>query len=176
MPICSGTTPQQLLAAGDHLVDVLAKLSTGCGCSTGVTHTTAIGAQRKAVARELLADLRQLDKAVAANLTRCTEAVAGCGTTLTEMVGISDVLTAKIIGHTGDIDRFLSADHYGIVTNYRGTSLSRPAAAQSSPPDYMPIFSEFVSAGRRRIVHWADRPGRKADGSPQAMKRSPGSR
>jgi transposase len=81
--------------------------------------TTAVQTERKTIARELLVDLRRLDKALAINRSRCAEAVAASGTTLTEMVGVSDVLAAKIIGHTGDIRRFPSVDHYG---SYTGTA------------------------------------------------------
>jgi transposase len=80
---------------------------------------TAVQIQRKTIARELLADLRRLDKALATNRRRCAEAVAASGTTLTEILGISDVLAAKIIGHTGDVRRFPSVDHYG---SYTGTA------------------------------------------------------
>jgi transposase len=80
---------------------------------------TAVQAERKLIARELLRDLRRLDRALAANRRRCAEAVATSGTTLTELVGVSDVLAAKIIGHTGDVGRFPSADHYG---SYTGTA------------------------------------------------------
>lgn len=80
---------------------------------------TAVDVERKTIARELLADLRRLDKALAANRRRCAAAVEASGTRLTELVGISDVLAAKIIGHTGDVTRFATADRYG---SYTGTA------------------------------------------------------
>jgi transposase len=40
------------------------------------------------------------------------EAVAASGNSLTEIFGISEVLAAKILGHTGDITRFANADRY----------------------------------------------------------------
>jgi transposase len=75
--------------------------------------------ERKQVARELVADLRRLDHAMAANRKRCQAAVAASGTTLTLMRGVSDVLAAKILGHIGNISRFPSADH---LASYAGTA------------------------------------------------------
>ena len=72
------------------------------------------------MAKELLADVRRLDRALADNRRRCAAAVAACGTTLTDIAGISDLLAAKILGHIGDIARFPSADH---LASYAGTVL-----------------------------------------------------
>lgn len=79
----------------------------------------AVEAERKQMARDLLADIRRLDKAIAENRRRCATAVAASGTSLTEIAGIGDVLAAKIISHVGDIRRFPSADH---LASYAGTA------------------------------------------------------
>jgi hypothetical protein len=50
------------------------------------------------MARQLLVDLRRLDRALAHNRVRCAAAVAACGTTLTTVFGISDVLVARSSG------------------------------------------------------------------------------
>lgn len=84
-----------------------------------VRPATGIDAERKSQARQLVADIRRLDKALAENRRRCTEAVAASGSTLTAIFGISDVLAAKIVGHTGDVTRFPTAGHYG---SYTGTA------------------------------------------------------
>lgn len=84
-----------------------------------VRPVTAVDVERKAIARELLTDLRRLDKALVENRKRCAVAVEASGTGLIEMVGISEVLAAKIIGHTGDVRRFRTADRYG---SYTGTA------------------------------------------------------
>ncbi len=76
-------------------------------------------AERKRLARQLVADIRRLDRVLADNRRRCAAAVAASGTTLTTIFGISDVLAAKILGHTGDIRRFASADHFA---SYTGTA------------------------------------------------------
>jgi transposase len=81
--------------------------------------------ERKAMARQLVADLRRLDRALADNRRRCTAAVAACGTSLTSVFGISGVLAAKILGHTGDIARFGTADRFA---SYTGTA---PVAVSS---------------------------------------------
>lgn len=86
---------------------------------TKVRPSNAVEAERKQVARDLIADLRRLDKAMAKNRQRCQAAVAASGSTLTDLAGISDVLAAKILGHIGDIGRFPSADH---LASYAGTA------------------------------------------------------
>jgi transposase len=80
---------------------------------------TAVDVERKAMARQLVTDVRRLDRALADNRRRCAHAVAASGTTLTEIFGISEVLAAKILGHTGDVTRFASAAHYA---SYAGTA------------------------------------------------------
>jgi transposase len=46
-------------------------------------------------------------------------AVAATGSTLSEVHGIAVVLSAKILGHVGDVTRFPTADHFA---SYTGTS------------------------------------------------------
>jgi len=86
---------------------------------TKIRPKSIVDAQRKRLARELLADVRRLDKALAESRRRCAEAVVSSGTTLTSIFGISDVLAAKILGHTGDINRFESANRFA---SYTGTA------------------------------------------------------
>lgn len=57
----------------------------------------AVETERKQVARDLLTDIRRLDKAIMQNRRRCAAAVAASGTTLTQITGLSDVLAAKIL-------------------------------------------------------------------------------
>ena len=79
----------------------------------------AVDVERKAMARQLVTDLRRIDRALIDNRRRCAQAVTASGTTLTEIFGISEVLAAKILGHSGDISRFANADHYA---SYTGTA------------------------------------------------------
>jgi transposase len=88
---------------------------------------TAADQQRKALAHELLADLRRLDRQLAANRSRCQELLAVRPSRLLDVFGISAVLAVKLIGHSGAITRFHSPDHYA---SYTGTA---PIDASSGP-------------------------------------------
>ena len=105
--LIAGGAPLHLSAA--KAAGLLAKVRPG----------DAVETERKQMARDLLADIRRLDRAIADNRRRCATAVASSGTSLTEITGISDVLAAKILGHVGDIGRFPSADH---LASYAGTA------------------------------------------------------
>lgn len=78
-----------------------------------------VEAERKHVARRLIIQIRRIDKDLADNRQRTRVTVEACGTSLLETFGISHVLAAKIIGHTGPIGRFSSSDAYA---NYTGTA------------------------------------------------------
>jgi transposase len=75
--------------------------------------------QRKAIARQHLADIRRLDREITNNKTRIKTAVAASATTLTDIRGVGPVVAAFVIGYTGDITRFPTADHYAA---YNGTA------------------------------------------------------
>ena len=105
--LCPGGAPTDL-AAGD-----------AAALLTAIRPVTAVEHERKSMARELVADVRRLDRDLTTNRKRCAEAVAASGSTLPQILGISDVLTAKILGHTGDITRFATAGHYA---SYTGTA------------------------------------------------------
>ena len=105
--LCPGGAPTDL-AAGD-----------AAALLTAIRPVTAVEHERKSMARELVADVRRLDRDLTINRKRCAEAVAASGSTLPQILGISDVLTAKILGHTGDITRFATAGHYA---SYTGTA------------------------------------------------------
>ena len=85
----------------------------------GVRPMTGVDAQRKAIARDLLADLRRVDTALERNSAEIAEAVAENGTTLTEIPGVGPVLAAKIVGHTVTVARFPSPIHFA---SYCGTA------------------------------------------------------
>ena len=85
----------------------------------GIRPERVVAVQRKQLARELLADLRKVDKQLADIDRRLVEAVTASKTTLTEVVGIGPTLAAAIIGHAGDIDRFPSRAHFA---SYAGTA------------------------------------------------------
>ena len=105
------------LMAGGAPVDLSA--SDAAKLLSAMRPVTAVARERKRQARELVSDLRRIDGSLGRNRKRCAEAVAASGTKLTLIPGISDVLAAKILGHTGDITRFASAAHYA---SYTGTA------------------------------------------------------
>jgi transposase len=78
----------------------------------GIRPCGLVATQRRELARELLADLRRVDKQLATIDDRIREAVTASQTSLTGIVGVGAVLAATIIGHTGDITRFADRGHY----------------------------------------------------------------
>jgi len=80
---------------------------------------TAVDEQRKALARDLLADLRRLDTAIRTSTTALAAVLNTAGSTLTEVHGLGPVLAAKIVAHSGDVTRFPSRHHYA---SYCGTA------------------------------------------------------
>ena len=109
-----------------HLRDLIAggaptqlNAKEAAGLLAKVRPRDGVEAERKQMARDLLVDVRRLDRALAQNRRRCAAAVAASGTSLCDLAGISDVLAAKILGHIGDIGRFPSADR---LASYAGTA------------------------------------------------------
>ncbi|MGW2940172.1 IS110 family transposase [Streptomyces sp. NPDC001156] len=82
----------------------------------GVRPVTAADNCRRDIARDLLADLRRLDRQVKENEAEMREAVAATRTTLTTLPGVGTVLAAKVIGHIGDISRFPTEHHFASYT------------------------------------------------------------
>jgi transposase len=80
---------------------------------------TAADVERKRIARELLADVRRLDRQIKTASQAIRTAVSEHGTSLTQVYGVGPVLAAKLLGHTGDITRFPDRDHFA---SYTGTA------------------------------------------------------
>lgn len=80
---------------------------------------TTVDTQRKAIARDLLGDLRRLDAAIKTMDKDVRDAVTASGSTLTHIHGLGAITAAKILAHTGDVRRFPSQDHYA---SYTGTA------------------------------------------------------
>jgi transposase len=85
----------------------------------GIRPDHVVAVQRKQLARELVVDLRKIDKQLADIDGRIVEAVTASHTSLTDIVGIGAILAATIIGHAGDIGRFPSRAHFA---SYAGTA------------------------------------------------------
>jgi transposase len=81
--------------------------------------TDTVTIERKHIARQLVAEIRRLGTDLKDNRQRTREAVEACGTTLVDVFGISHVLAAKILGHTGPIGRFANANAFA---SYTGTA------------------------------------------------------
>ena len=84
-----------------------------------VRAASAVEAERKRVALELVDDLRRLDAQLADSKRRITDAVAASATSLTNLFGVGPVVACKLIGYSGDVRRFASHDHFA---SYNGTA------------------------------------------------------
>ncbi len=98
-----------------------------------VRRANSVEAEQKHVARDLVADVRRLDRAIGDNRKRCQAAVGISGTSLTSIPGISDVPAAKIIGQIGDIARFPSSDHLASSAGTAPTGHHEHMAEPQSP-------------------------------------------
>ena len=119
----------------------------------GIRPTTAIDVERKALARDLLAEVRRHDRELAEHLVRVREAVAASGTTLTELHGVGPIVAAYVLGYSGDIGRFPSAGHYA---RYNATA---PIEASSGPVDPAPAQPARQPPAQPRHPHDRRHPG-----------------
>lgn len=74
---------------------------------------------RKELARDLVGEIRQVDRRIAALDERVKEAVSASGTRLTELRGVGPVLAGRILAEVGDVRRFPNAAHFA---SYSGTA------------------------------------------------------
>ena len=72
--------------------------------------------QRKVLAREMLTDIRTLDRRIPDATTRLERALDTFDTSLTGIVGISTIGAATILSITGDPTRFATAGHFAGFT------------------------------------------------------------
>ena len=103
----------------------------------------AVENERKQLARDHLTDLRRADWDLAELRTRIVAAVAAADTTVTDIVGIGPIAACLILGHTGDIGRFATADRYA---NYNATA---PIEASSGPT----VRHRLNQRGNRQLNH-----------------------
>ncbi len=99
--------------------------------------------ERKHQARVLLGDVRRLDRELLELKARITIEVTATDTTLTDIFGVGPIVACLLIGHTGDIGRFGSADHFA---NYNGTA---PIEASSGPK----VRHRLNPRGNRQLNH-----------------------
>jgi transposase len=85
----------------------------------GIRPLTATDACRRDLARDLLNDVRRLDRQLAANEAQTRQTLTATQSTLTTIHGVGTIIAGKILGHIGDIKRFPTADH---LASYTGTA------------------------------------------------------
>lgn len=86
-----------------------------------------VAIERKAQAAALLDDVARLDEQIKATKRRTRLAVEAAKTSVTDVYGVGPVVAALVIGHSGDVARFASRNHYA---SYTGTA---PIEASSGP-------------------------------------------
>ncbi len=85
----------------------------------GMRTLDTVGEQRRRGAKAHLVDIRRLDRDIKANKALIRQAVATAHTTVTDVYGVGPIVAAFLIGYTGDVTRFATADHYAA---YNGTA------------------------------------------------------
>ncbi|OLB92460.1 MAG: IS110 family transposase [Actinobacteria bacterium 13_2_20CM_2_66_6] len=85
----------------------------------GIRPATATDSCRRDLARDLIADLRYLDRRLTTNQVHTRQVHAETHSTITHIHGVGHITAAKILGHVGDITRFPTADHFA---SYAGTA------------------------------------------------------
>src|SRR5215211_3983762 len=103
----------------------------------------AAAATRWELAGDLIADIRDLDRRIAAVNKRIKAAVSQSKTSLVELFGVGPVLAAKLLGEVGDIRRFPTKHHFAAHT---GTA---PLEASSGQV----VRHRLSRAGNRKLNH-----------------------
>jgi transposase len=110
---------------------------------TSVTPAGQAAVTRHQLAGELIADVRHLERRIAAVEARIKAAVAQSNTCLLELFGVGPALAAKFLGEVGDIGRFRSKHHFAAHT---GTA---PLEASSGQV----VRHRLSRAGDRKLNH-----------------------
>jgi transposase len=104
---------------------------------------TAPARTRRQLAVDLVADLRTLDRLIAAVEERLRHAVTQSATTLTELFGIGPILAAKLLGEVGDVRRF--------ATKHRFAAHNGTAPIEASSGEV--VRHRLSRAGNRKLNH-----------------------
>jgi transposase len=83
---------------------------------SGVRPLTLADHTRKQVARDLVAEIRGLDRRLAVIGKRLQEAVTALGSRLPQTVGVGPVIAGRLLGRTGRASRFPTAAHFASYT------------------------------------------------------------
>ncbi|MFJ2197314.1 IS110 family transposase [Streptomyces violaceusniger] len=84
---------------------------------------------RRHLARDLVAEIRALDKRLAENAAHMEELVGSSGSTLTNTPGVGPVLAARLVGRVGRASRFATAAAFA---NYTGAAPIEIASADKA--------------------------------------------
>ena len=95
----------------------------------GIRPEGLVAEQRKQLARDLLADIKTLDRQLADLDKRLDAALLEHGTTLTDIGGVGTILAARVLAHSGPITRFASPAHYA---SYAGVAPVEVASGERS--------------------------------------------
>jgi transposase len=98
---------------------------------------------RKAIAAELVGDMRRCDRELIELRRRIADAVDASGTTLLEVYGVGPIVAALILGYAGDPARFPTKEKFA---SYNGTA---PIEASSGPK----ARHRLNPRGNRRLNH-----------------------
>jgi transposase len=90
---------------------------------------TVVAEERKRLAADLLRDIRELDRKLADIERRLDRALIEHGSTLSDIGGIGAILAARVLAHTGRIDRFPNEDHFA---SYAGVAPIEVASGEHS--------------------------------------------
>lgn len=108
-----------------------------------VRPSTAVETARMQLASDLLADVRRLDTAITENKKRIKTAMLASSSTVTQVYGVGPLVAALVLGQTGDVRRFRTADQYA---SYNGTA---PLEASSGPR----VRHRLNPRGNRQLNH-----------------------
>ena len=113
-------TVNQLHALLRDLIPGGAKTSITAGAATAllrkVRPASPVERIRKALAQDMVRDIRRLDTALADLASQMTAALNECGTQLLDVDGVGPVLGARLIGRTGRASRFPDTDAFASYT------------------------------------------------------------
>jgi transposase len=95
----------------------------------GVRPAGPIEIARKALARDIVAEVRELDARLKKITTEMSRVLGEHGTRLTELDGVGPVVASRLLGRTGHAGRFASASAFA---NYAGVAPVEVASAQKA--------------------------------------------
>jgi transposase len=108
-----------------------------------VRPASAPGRARRQLARDLVADVRALDRRLVELDRRIRAGVKESNTSLTKIFGVGPIAAAKIVGHVGTVSRFPAKAHFA---SYTGT-----APIEASSGDV--VRHRLSRVGNRKLNH-----------------------